>query len=171
VRTLPASVAITAVLRSFGVALRSQPIDAQAARQPFVNFSLGLKAPDVPNFGSGIVSLDLPSPSAMRLNLKVTRGDLLMGLIMPIFGIGASRGPRFRLHRPYNHRPGAKADHYRFGPIDLKPSPDYAPVIAELQAAGTTTLRGIAAELNNRVIPTATGTWHAAQVSRLLARM
>jgi DNA invertase Pin-like site-specific DNA recombinase len=50
---------------------------------------------------------------------------------------------------------------------------DYAPVIAELQAAGTTSLRGIASELNNRGIPTATGTgsWQAAQVSRLLARM
>jgi DNA invertase Pin-like site-specific DNA recombinase len=50
---------------------------------------------------------------------------------------------------------------------------DYAPVIAELQAAGTTSLRGIAAELNSRGIPTATGTgsWQAAQVSRLLARL
>jgi hypothetical protein len=50
---------------------------------------------------------------------------------------------------------------------------DYAPVIAELQAAGTTSLRGIAVELNNRGIPTATGTgtWQAAQVSRVLARL
>jgi DNA invertase Pin-like site-specific DNA recombinase len=43
---------------------------------------------------------------------------------------------------------------------------DYAPMIAELRGAGTTSLRGIAAELNNRGIPTATGTgtWQAAQV-------
>jgi hypothetical protein len=34
---------------------------------------------------------------------------------------------------------------------------DIAPVIAELRAAGVTTLRGIAAELNARGIPTATG--------------
>jgi hypothetical protein len=42
-----------------------------------------------------------------------------------------------------------------------------------LQAAGTSSLRGIAAELNNRGIPTATGTgtWQAAQVSRVLARL
>jgi DNA invertase Pin-like site-specific DNA recombinase len=50
---------------------------------------------------------------------------------------------------------------------------DYAPAIAEIQAAGITSLRGIAAELNNRGIPTATGTgtWQAAQVSRVLARL
>jgi DNA invertase Pin-like site-specific DNA recombinase len=60
----------------------------------------------------------------------------------------------------------------RMARADAKAS-DYAPVIAELQAAGTTSLRGIAAELNNRGIPTATGsgTWQAAQVSRLLARI
>jgi len=42
-----------------------------------------------------------------------------------------------------------------------------------LRAAGTTSLRGIAAELNNRGIPTATGTgtWQSAQVRRLLARL
>jgi hypothetical protein len=38
---------------------------------------------------------------------------------------------------------------------------DLAPVIAELRAAGVTTLRGIAAELNARGIPTATGKGHA----------
>jgi hypothetical protein len=42
-------------------------------------------------------------------------------------------------------------------PADAKAT-DYVPVIGELQAAGTTSLRGIAAELNNRSIPTATGT-------------
>jgi hypothetical protein len=34
---------------------------------------------------------------------------------------------------------------------------DLAPVIAELRAAGVTTLRGIAAELNRRGIPTTSG--------------
>jgi DNA invertase Pin-like site-specific DNA recombinase len=49
---------------------------------------------------------------------------------------------------------------------------DLARTIEALRAAGTTSLRGIAAELNNRGIPTATGTgaWQAAQVSRVLAR-
>jgi DNA invertase Pin-like site-specific DNA recombinase len=49
---------------------------------------------------------------------------------------------------------------------------DYAPVIRELQAAGVTSLTGIAAALNERGIPTAGGrcAWQAVQVSRLLAR-
>jgi DNA invertase Pin-like site-specific DNA recombinase len=50
---------------------------------------------------------------------------------------------------------------------------DIARTVAALRAAGTTSLRGIAAELNNRGIPTVTGagSWRAAQVRRLLARI
>jgi DNA invertase Pin-like site-specific DNA recombinase len=50
---------------------------------------------------------------------------------------------------------------------------DLAPTIAELRAAGKTTLRAIAAGLNERGIPTATGlgAWSAVQVSRTLARL
>jgi hypothetical protein len=50
---------------------------------------------------------------------------------------------------------------------------DLAPVVRELQAAGVTSLVGIAAALNERSIPTATGrgNWHAVQVSRVLARI
>jgi hypothetical protein len=41
-----------------------------------------------------------------------------------------------------------------------------APIVRELQAAGVTSLVGIAAAFNERRIPTATGrgTWHAVQV-------
>ena len=50
---------------------------------------------------------------------------------------------------------------------------DLTPVIAELQAAGITSLRGIAAAFNNRGIPAATGqgVWDATQVSRVLKRL
>jgi DNA invertase Pin-like site-specific DNA recombinase len=50
---------------------------------------------------------------------------------------------------------------------------DIAPTIEELQAAGVTSLRGIADELNRRGIPTARGVgeWKAGQVRRVLARM
>jgi hypothetical protein len=50
---------------------------------------------------------------------------------------------------------------------------DVASTVKDLQAAGTTTLVGIAAALNERGIPTASGqgTWHAIQVSRVLARI
>jgi hypothetical protein len=47
-----------------------------------------------------------------------------------------------------------------------------SPVIAELQAAGATSLRAIAAGLNARGIPTArgSGSWSATQVLRTMAR-
>src|SRR5262245_3302556 len=49
---------------------------------------------------------------------------------------------------------------------------DVAPIIAELQAAGFTSLRAIAAGLNARGIPTARGPgqWSAVQVARVLER-
>jgi DNA invertase Pin-like site-specific DNA recombinase len=49
---------------------------------------------------------------------------------------------------------------------------DVAPIVAELQAAGATSLRAIAAGLNERNIPTARGDgeWSAVQVARVLAR-
>jgi DNA invertase Pin-like site-specific DNA recombinase len=49
---------------------------------------------------------------------------------------------------------------------------DIAPIIAELQAAGATSLRAIAAGLNERGIRTARGsTWTAVQVDRVLDRI
>jgi len=48
-----------------------------------------------------------------------------------------------------------------------------APMISELQVAGGTSARAIAAALNARGIPTASGegTWQAVQVQRALARI
>lgn len=49
---------------------------------------------------------------------------------------------------------------------------DLAPVVAEVQAEGCTSLREIAAGLNARNIPTPRGgEWHPSQVRRLLARI
>jgi DNA invertase Pin-like site-specific DNA recombinase len=49
---------------------------------------------------------------------------------------------------------------------------DLAPVVAELQAAGVTSLRAIADALNKRHIPTPRGgRWQAGNVSQLLARL
>ncbi|MGO8841491.1 MAG: recombinase family protein [Methyloceanibacter sp.] len=46
-----------------------------------------------------------------------------------------------------------------------------ASIIAELRAAGATSLRAVAAGLNERGIPTARGgVWNATQVMRVLAR-
>jgi hypothetical protein len=50
---------------------------------------------------------------------------------------------------------------------------ELAPVIAELQAAGITSLSGIAAALNARGVRTPWGHrhWHSSQVASLLARL
>ena len=49
---------------------------------------------------------------------------------------------------------------------------DLAPLIAELQAQGVTTLRDIAKALNERGIPTARGKeWAPEQVRRILAKL
>jgi hypothetical protein len=50
---------------------------------------------------------------------------------------------------------------------------DLKPVITELRASGVTSLRGIAAALNERGIPTVAGSgrWYHTQVGRLLARL
>jgi hypothetical protein len=50
---------------------------------------------------------------------------------------------------------------------------DLAPVIAELQASGVTSLHGIPAALNERGSPTVAGSgrWSHTQVRRLLARL
>jgi hypothetical protein len=45
---------------SFRVALRSQPLYAPASLQPVIDFGFALEPFDVPNFGAGVVSLDLP---------------------------------------------------------------------------------------------------------------
>ncbi|MGM4917478.1 recombinase family protein [Tardiphaga sp. 813_E8_N1_3] len=49
---------------------------------------------------------------------------------------------------------------------------DIGPTIAELQAGGATSLRAIAAALNERSIPTARGKgeWSAVQVQRVMGR-
>jgi hypothetical protein len=52
-------------------------------------------------------------------------------------------------------------------------SADERAALKELQAAGVTSLRAIAAALNERGIPTATGygRWHHVQVGKVLARL
>jgi hypothetical protein len=48
-----------------------------------------------------------------------------------------------------------------------------SPIVKDIQAAGITSLSGIAEALNKRRLPTPRGRghWHATQVRRLLARM
>ncbi|MGE7417006.1 recombinase family protein [Methylobacterium tarhaniae] len=53
----------------------------------------------------------------------------------------------------------------------LKHASDLVPIIDEVRASGTTTLRGIATALNERGIPAARGgRWSAVQVRRVLIK-
>jgi DNA invertase Pin-like site-specific DNA recombinase len=54
-----------------------------------------------------------------------------------------------------------------------KKAADYARIIADIQATGITSLRGIAAALNERHVktPRGDGDWQAVTVSRVLARL
>jgi hypothetical protein len=54
-----------------------------------------------------------------------------------------------------------------------KRAAELAPIVKEIRASGVTSLRGIAAALNERGIPTATGygRWHHVQVGKALARL
>jgi DNA invertase Pin-like site-specific DNA recombinase len=73
-------------------------------------------------------------------------------------------------------KPSAKVRAKAVAAIEARASTraaDIAPTIAELQAAGATSLRAIAAGLNAKRIPTARGegVWSAVQVARVLERL
>jgi hypothetical protein len=74
--------------------------------------------------------------------------------------------------RHLGHRAPSIADKARTARAN-RSAADLAPVIAELRAAGITSLNGIAAALNERGVPTPAGSrhWHAVQVARLLKRL
>jgi DNA invertase Pin-like site-specific DNA recombinase len=77
------------------------------------------------------------------------------------------------------YRPGAKLTaagrakgREKLARVAAQRAADLAPVIADLQADGVTTLRAMAAALTERGIPTAKGdgAWSATQVARVLSR-
>jgi hypothetical protein len=74
--------------------------------------------------------------------------------------------------RHFGHRAPNTADKARTARAAARAA-DLAPIIAELQANGVTSLNGIAAALNARRVPTpgGVGHWHAAQVARVLKRL
>jgi hypothetical protein len=76
--------------------------------------------------------------------------------------------------RPNRLPPGAQqaASEARIARANARAA-DAAPIIAELQAAGITSLNGIAMALNARGVRTPRGRsrWYASQVARLLKRL
>jgi hypothetical protein len=81
--------------------------------------------------------------------------------------------PQMRRRRLEARRPRARQAGYAArAAVAAAKANHFAPVIAELRAAGVTSLAGIAAGLNERRIPAPRGgEWHAVQVSRVLARI
>jgi DNA invertase Pin-like site-specific DNA recombinase len=85
---------------------------------------------------------------------------------------GTKLGGVHKNHKPFSTETGALGPKAMAARANARAA-DLAPIIADLQAAGKTTLRMIAAGLNERGIPTATGQgeWSAVQVRRTLARL
>jgi Recombinase len=76
------------------------------------------------------------------------------------------------LGRHLGHRALNNADRARMARANACAA-TLAPIIAEVRAAGVTSLNGIAAALNERGVPTPAGSehWYASQVSRVLKRL
>lgn len=74
--------------------------------------------------------------------------------------------------RHTGHRAPSIADKARSARAS-RTAADLPPIIAELRAAGITSLKGIAKELNIRVVLTPTGRryWYTSQVTQLLRRL
>src|ERR1700733_15651716 len=62
--------ATTVACWSFRVTLRSEPIYAPGTLHPIINVGFADQAIDVPNIGTGTVSLDLPIPFIDALRLE-----------------------------------------------------------------------------------------------------
>jgi hypothetical protein len=77
-----------------------------------------------------------------------------------------------RTGRHKGHRAHSTADEARTARAAAKAA-DVAPILAELRAAGVTSLNAIADALNERRVPTPAGSdhWYPAQVARVLRRL
>ena len=74
--------------------------------------------------------------------------------------------------RHIGHRGPSVADKARTARA-VAEAADLAPIIADLRAAGVSSLKGIAEALNVRMVPTPAGGkhWHPMQVARVLKRL
>ena len=85
---------------------------------------------------------------------------------------GTKLGGVHKNHKPFTRETGTLGPKAMAARAKSRAA-DIAPIISELQTSGNTTLRAIAAGLNQRGIPTATGhgVWSAVQVRRVLERL
>jgi DNA invertase Pin-like site-specific DNA recombinase len=137
------------------------------------HFLLGLK-----EAGVDFVAADLPTANRLTVGIMAMvaeeEGRMISERTKAALAAARRRGVQLG---GYNKNPKLTAQARTAGQqanarIAAERAADIGPVIAELQAAGATSLRAIAAGLNERAIPTArgTGSWSATQVMRVLAR-
>jgi DNA invertase Pin-like site-specific DNA recombinase len=137
------------------------------------HFLLGLK-----EAGVDFVCADMPSANRLTVGIMAMvaeeEGRMISARTKAALAAAKRRGVQLG---GYNKNPKLTARARKAGQEAnarkaAERAADLAPVISELQAVGKTSLRAIAAGLNERGIPTArgTGSWSAAQVMRVIAR-
>jgi DNA invertase Pin-like site-specific DNA recombinase len=137
------------------------------------HFLLGLK-----EAGVDFVAADMPTANRLTVGIMAMvaeeEGRMISERTKAALAAARRRGVQLG---GYNKNPKLTAQARKAGQeanarIAAERASVVGPVITELQAAGATSLRAIAAALNELGIPTArgTGTWSATQVMRVLAR-
>ena len=161
--------AITAC-RQYGAKLVIAKID-RLSRD--AHFLLGLE-----KAGVDFVAADMPNANKLTVHIMamVAQEERRMISERTKAALAAARARGVKLGG-YRKNPTLPPDAGRKAAVALKQkadarATDIAPIIAELQAAGATSLRAIADGLNERGIPTARGNtfWSATQVARVLGR-
>jgi DNA invertase Pin-like site-specific DNA recombinase len=136
------------------------------------HFLLGLK-----EAGVDFVCADMPSANRLTVGIMAMvaeeEGRMISARTKQALAAARRRGVQLG---GYNKNPKLSAKARKAGQEAnarkaAAHAADLAPVISELQAAGATSLRAIAAGLNDRGIPTIRGgEWTATQVMRVMAR-
>ncbi len=135
-------------------------------------FLLGLQKAGVP-----FVAADMPEANEMVVGIMavVAQAERKMISERTKAALAAAKARGVRLGRPENLTPegrllGSRRGNEARSAKAAARARDLAPVIDEVRAAGTTSLHGIAAALNDRGVPAPRGgRWQAAQVRRVFA--
>ena len=137
------------------------------------HFLLGLE-----KAGVDFVAADMPTANRLTVGIMAMVADeerrMISKRTKEALAAAKRRGKKlggFRAGAKLTHE-ARKAGNAARTAIAAAKAADLAPIIAELRAAGATSLRAIAAGLNERGIPTASGkaNWSAMQVARVVAR-
>jgi DNA invertase Pin-like site-specific DNA recombinase len=135
------------------------------------HFLLGLQ-----KAGVRFVAADMPEANEMVVGIMavIAEAERKMISARTKAALAAAKARGIRLGKPENLKrqdEGQRQGRARRTEIATKRVVDLAPIIAEARASGASSLRQIAAELNERGIPAARGgAWSATQVARVLAR-